>query len=213
MEKTKQPLKLVSRYIKYWEQCWDPQVCANIPFVGNKCVGAHICVRIIEDNGAGGQRRHPIDRPGQDHQPARSLLHAQAHDRRHEGRDVRATRRNATRSSRTGGAVEHAPRGAAPVRQESRRHGRRHHAGRPRRRDRLRAHGFRRLRHPLDRRAGRDPVQEVRRPSSSCTSKRTRSGSGSTKTSSGGSTTAFSRTAAASRRAACGGCCTGCTTS
>ncbi|MGA2691451.1 MAG: hypothetical protein ABSF76_03715 [Opitutaceae bacterium] len=51
MEKTKQPLKLVSRYIKYWEQCWDPQVCANIPFVGNKCVGAHICVRIIEDNG------------------------------------------------------------------------------------------------------------------------------------------------------------------
>ena len=45
------------------------------------------------------------------------------------------------------------------------------------------------------------------KPSSSCTSKRTRSGSGSTKTASGRSTTASSPTAAASRRAACGGCC------
>ena len=97
--------------------------------------------------------------------------------------------------------------------QKTRRHGGRYRAGRQRRRDRLRAHGLRRLRHPLDRRAGGDPVQEVRRRSSSCTSKKTRSGSGSTRTSSGASTSAFSPTAAASRRAACAGCCTACTTS
>ena len=48
-------------------------------------------------------------------------------------------------------------------------------------------------------------VRRSATPSSSCTSKRTRSGSGSTKTSSGRSTTASSPTAAASRRAACGG--------
>ena len=40
-------------------------------------------------------------------------------------------------------------------------------------------------------RAGGDPVQEVRRRNSSCTSKKTRSGGGSTKTSSGASTIAF----------------------
>ena len=73
---------------------------------------------------------------------------------------------------------------------EEGRHGGRHRAGRQRRRDRLLADGLRRLRHPLDRRAGGDRVQEVRRPSSSCTSKRTRSGSGSTRTSSGASTSA-----------------------
>ena len=52
------------------------------------------------------------------------------------------------------------------------------------------ADGLGRLRHPLDRRAGGDRVQTLRRPSSSCTSKRTRSGSGSTRTSSGTSTSA-----------------------
>ena len=74
------------------------------------------------------------------------------------------------------------------------------------------ADGLRRLRHPLDRRAGGDPVQAAATPSSSCTSKRTRSGSGSTRTSSGGSTSASSRTAAASPRAASAGSCTACTT-
>ena len=96
-------------------------------------------------------------------------------------------------------------RGAAPVRRRTRRHGRRHHVHRQGRRDRLLADGLRRLRIPsivepeviqFDRKSAR--------PSSSCTSKRARSGSGSTKTSSGRSTTASSRTAAASRRAACG---------
>ena len=67
--------------------------------------------------------------------------------------------------------------------------------------------GSRRLQHSLDRRAGSRSSSRSATPSSSCTSKRTRSGGGSTKTSSGRSTTAFSRTAAASRRAACGGCC------
>ena len=108
--------------------------------------------------------------------------------------------------------LEQPPRGAAPLRQK-----RGDMVGdivldRQRRRDRLRADGLRRLRHPLDRRAGGDPVQAAARRSSSCTSKRTRSGSGSTKTSSGGRTTASSPTAAGSRPAACGGCCTACTT-
>src|SRR5665213_1223877 len=44
-------LALTSRYTKLWEQCWDPKVCAHIPFDGDKCIGAHICVRLVEDNG------------------------------------------------------------------------------------------------------------------------------------------------------------------
>ena len=59
-----------------------------------------------------------------------------------------------------------------------------------RRRDRLPPHGLRRLRDSQHRRAGRDPVQEMRGRSSSCTSKKTRSGAASTKTASGKSTTA-----------------------
>ncbi len=61
------------------------------------------------------------------------------------------------------GPARQPPRGAAPVRREGRRHGRQHRADRQRRRDRLLPHGLRRLRHPLDRRARGDPVQEVRR--------------------------------------------------
>jgi hypothetical protein len=45
-------LKLVNRYVKYWEQCWDPRICADIPFDGTKCIGFHACVRIIEDKGS-----------------------------------------------------------------------------------------------------------------------------------------------------------------
>ncbi|MBF0033202.1 hypothetical protein [Citrobacter freundii] len=41
----------VATYTKYWEQCWDPKVCIDIPFDGTQCIGAHICVRIIEDSG------------------------------------------------------------------------------------------------------------------------------------------------------------------
>ena len=47
--------------------------------------------------------------------------------------------------------------------QKTRRHGRRARPGRQRRRDRLLADGLGRLRHPVDRRARGDPVQEVRR--------------------------------------------------
>ena len=153
------------------------------------------------------------DRPGQDDQHPRSVLPAQAHHRRHQGGDLRRP-----------GRVRPGDRGLEVLlnslreelhlyAQNAGRHGRRDHAGRQRRRDRLHADGLRRLRHPLDRRAGGDPVQASARRSSSCTSKRTRSGSGSTRTSSGASTSASSPTAAASRRAACAGCCTACTTS
>lgn len=45
-------MNLVSRHTKYWEQCWNPKVCVPIPFDGEQCVGASICVRIVEDGGA-----------------------------------------------------------------------------------------------------------------------------------------------------------------
>jgi hypothetical protein len=44
-------MKLTGKYIKIWEQCWDPKACVHIPFDGDKCLGFHACVRIIEDNG------------------------------------------------------------------------------------------------------------------------------------------------------------------
>ena len=59
-------------------------------------------------------------------------------------------------------ALNAPPRGAARLREERGGDGRRDHAGRQRRRDRLLAHGLRRLQHPLDRRAGGDPVPQVR---------------------------------------------------
>jgi hypothetical protein len=44
-------MKLVAQSTVIWQQCWSPQVCVKIPFDGTKCVGATICVGIIEDNG------------------------------------------------------------------------------------------------------------------------------------------------------------------
>jgi hypothetical protein len=44
-------MKLISQYITIWQQCWTPQICVNIPFDGRKCIGATICVAIIEDDG------------------------------------------------------------------------------------------------------------------------------------------------------------------
>jgi hypothetical protein len=44
-------MKLVAQTIVIWRQCWNPQICINIPFDGRKCIGATICVSIIEDNG------------------------------------------------------------------------------------------------------------------------------------------------------------------
>jgi hypothetical protein len=44
-------MKLTGRYVKIWEQCWDPKACVHIPFNGDKCIGFHACVRIVEDGG------------------------------------------------------------------------------------------------------------------------------------------------------------------
>lgn len=44
-------MALVSKYTTLWQQCWKPQICAHIPFDGDKCLSANICVAIIEDNG------------------------------------------------------------------------------------------------------------------------------------------------------------------
>ncbi len=147
-------------------------------------------------------------------EPAGSVLHAQAHHRRDQGKHVRRTERVRHDHRRRRSAARLDPRRAAPVRREPRRDGRQHHAHRQGRHDRLLADGLGRLRHPLDRRAGGDRArpQTSATPSSSCMSKKAPSGSGSTKTASGKSTTASSPTAAASRRAACAGCCTACTT-
>lgn len=49
---TTRQMKLVSTSHTYWEKCWDPQICAHIPFDHDKCLRAHICVRIIEDSGS-----------------------------------------------------------------------------------------------------------------------------------------------------------------
>jgi hypothetical protein len=46
-----QALALTAQYIKLWEQCWDPKVCVHVPFDSDACVGAHVCVRLVEDNG------------------------------------------------------------------------------------------------------------------------------------------------------------------
>ena len=66
------------------------------------------------------------DRAGQDHQHPRSVLPAQAHDRRHQGRDLRRPGRVRPGDRGLRGAAEQPPRGAAPLRPETRRHGRRH---------------------------------------------------------------------------------------
>src|ERR1700742_2670304 len=44
-------MKLVAQTIVIWRQCWNPQICINIPFDGQKCIGATVCVSIIEDSG------------------------------------------------------------------------------------------------------------------------------------------------------------------
>src|SRR5580698_7991158 len=49
---TKATMAVVGRYIKIWEQCRDPKACVHIPFNGDKCLGAHVCVRIVEDSGS-----------------------------------------------------------------------------------------------------------------------------------------------------------------
>ena len=64
---------------------------------------------------------------GQDHEPAGSVLHAQAHDRRHEGKHVRRPERVRHDHRRRRSAAGQPPRGAAPVRRETRRDGRQHH--------------------------------------------------------------------------------------
>ena len=51
----------------------------------------------LHANDAGGQRRQKLHRPGQDDQHPRSLLHDQAHHRRHEGRDLQRPGRIAIR--------------------------------------------------------------------------------------------------------------------
>jgi hypothetical protein len=44
-------MRLVSNYTVIWQQCWTPQICINIPFDSKKCIGATVCVGIIEDGG------------------------------------------------------------------------------------------------------------------------------------------------------------------
>jgi hypothetical protein len=51
IEMAAKEMQFVGKYTKYWEKCWDPQACVHIPFDGDKCIGAHACVRIIEDGG------------------------------------------------------------------------------------------------------------------------------------------------------------------
>jgi hypothetical protein len=46
-----QTMKLVSQYTTIWQQCWHPEICINIPFDGRKCLGADVCVAIVEENG------------------------------------------------------------------------------------------------------------------------------------------------------------------
>jgi hypothetical protein len=46
-----QTMKLVSQYTTIWRQCWHPEICINIPFDGRKCLGADVCVAIVEDGG------------------------------------------------------------------------------------------------------------------------------------------------------------------
>ena len=113
---------------------------------------------------------------------------------------------------RPGSDAQLAARRAARLRLEPRRAGRADHAHRRRRRNRLRPHGLRRLQHSLDRRARGDAVQEERgriHPA-----RRKRHGLAAVQR---GQVLAQAqlhpdRTAAASPRAASGGCCTGCTT-
>ena len=80
----------------------------------------------LHADAAGRQRVQAADRARQDDQLPRSVLPAQAHDRRHQGRRPSTTRANATRSSRMSKcSLNSAARGAAPVRPKARRHGRR----------------------------------------------------------------------------------------
>ena len=93
---------------------------------------------------------------GQDDQPPRSVLHAQAHDRRHQGRNLRRSgrvrhdhrRRRSDARTACAKSCTCTPRTAAtmvgPITLD-----------RQRRRDRLLADGLRRLQHSLDRRARR----------------------------------------------------------
>ena len=106
-----------------------------------------------------------------------------------------------------------AARGAAPLRRAQGLDGRPDHDHRHRRHHRPAAHGLGRLGGALDRRGERHRASASTRPSTSCSSRRTRSGRASTRTSSGSATAASSSRAGASRRAACGGWCSGCTAS
>ena len=150
----------------------------------------------------------------QDDQPPGSVLHAQAHDRRHQGKHVRRSgrvrhdhrRHRSAARQRSAKSCTCTPRSAATM------------VGNITLIDsgdeidcsRMGSGGYAIPSIVEPEVIQFDPRSATR--SSSCTSKRARSGSGSTKTSSGRSTTASSPTAAASRRAACGGCCTACTT-
>ena len=96
---------------------------------------------------------------GQDHEPPGSLLHAQAHDRRREGKHLRRSGRVRHDHRRRRSAARRDPRRAASLRRESRRDGRRHHVHRQGRRNQLRPHGLRRLRDSFDLRARSDSVR------------------------------------------------------